>query len=181
MQQTAFEARMISTSGDQLDVAYELDKELTYLHNATHTIVQNEDKWYWKDVDQCFVSNKSHFDNVEAASLRYSFFLDYVGTKQAQAGECSLYRFEFWVFKTDLCFNNGVLFQECHYVCHSEPCDFECFDYVDHKEVTSEDKRFDPQELGCDHFDPVESPDSMKFVMNEYRNDIVYQIRERFF
>ncbi|KAL0229473.1 hypothetical protein GEMRC1_014090 [Eukaryota sp. GEM-RC1] len=178
MQKTAFEARVISTTGEELDVAYELNKELSYLHNTTHTIVQANDQWFWKDVDQCFVSNKSHFDYLGASGLSFGFFMDYVGPKETTAGECSLYRFDIWILKIDLCFSKGVLFQECHQVCEGETCETVCFDYVDHKEISSEDKRFNPEELDCDHFDPVEIQES---AMTEYRPDIVDQMRELFF
>ncbi|KAL0240921.1 hypothetical protein GEMRC1_006157 [Eukaryota sp. GEM-RC1] len=179
MQQTAFEAKRISSSGDVMDIAYELDAELAYLHNSTYSAVQNEESWYWKNEDDhCFFKNDSSLDNFDVTALRYSFLFDYVGTKQTQAGKCSLYQFEFWVFKMDLCFNNGVLFQECHHVCHSEPCDYECFDYIDHKEVTAEDKRFDPQELGCDHFDPVEVKPMTELSLLEHIKDLGYHLRE---
>ncbi|KAL0229511.1 hypothetical protein GEMRC1_014128 [Eukaryota sp. GEM-RC1] len=148
IQQTAFEAKRFSSSGDVMNIAYELNTHLAYLHNSTFSAVQNEERWYWKSEDQCFVKNDYSFDSFDVSSRSYSHVFDFIGTKQVKAGECSLYSF----LDTELCFSKGVLFQECHGVCHSELCESQCFDYVDHKEISREDKRFDPQELDCDHF-----------------------------
>ncbi|KAL0228620.1 hypothetical protein GEMRC1_013240 [Eukaryota sp. GEM-RC1] len=138
MQKGLFEAKKISSHGDEFDCAFDLDNSNGYLKNDTRTAVQKE-------------RTELLLDDFNVGMLRLRFEYEYYGTKETMAGVCTNYLLDLRpFFMQSMCFSNGVIYQYCDI-----NQDY-CLDFIDHKDISADDKRFDPDELDCDHFDPVE-------------------------